>query len=68
MVALPASTGTQRAASWGSRLASFRTWFADTAEIFGAAVRVSRDLDSRRNARPEDLAILGIREPLPRRW
>jgi hypothetical protein len=40
---------------------------ADFLGAVGAAVRVAHAVESRRDASPDDLAILGISRPLPRR-
>ena len=47
--------------SFGARLMAFF-------DILGASIRVARAAETGSPARPEDLATLGIKGPLPRSW
>jgi hypothetical protein len=48
-----------------SRLRAIAAWVGILFRSFGAASRVAGALESGRDADPADLAILGIRGPLP---
>jgi hypothetical protein len=66
MVYLPVSHVTAEGAPRRSRLAAIADRAVALFRTLGAAIRVSQAVESRREADPADLNILGIRGPLPR--
>ena len=51
-----------------SRLARITAAIGAFFEILGAAIRVTRAVESRHNPDREDLRTLGINQPLPKSW
>jgi hypothetical protein len=51
-----------------SRLSAIAAWGIDLFGLIGAAIRVSRAAEARREPDESDLRRLGIRGPLPKIW
>ena len=70
MVSLPVSHLAPRPGEHAnrSRLARMATALGDFFEILGAAIRVTRALESRHDPDRDDLRTLGINQPLPKSW
>ena len=70
MVSLPVSHFAPRPGEHAkaSRVARIAAALADFFEILGAAIRVTRAVESRHDPDRDDLRTLGIDRPLPKFW